>query len=171
MLEVVQDQQRTPLAQIPIQGHRKWLRARFAQSERPGNRWQELAGLAHRRQVNEHRARLTTNHLKGQPCLAGSACAGQCQQTSPGQQHPRPGQLALPADQGRQRHRKITGRVLTHAFRLAANTPEVQRAGQQLRRAGPAATAPSATLPPRSVASISTVPPGNVNGPLVTHWP
>jgi len=124
MLEVVQDQQRTPLAQIPVQGHGKWLRARFAQSERPGNRRQELAGLAHRRQINEHRAGLTTNHLKGQPCLAGSADAGQCQQTSPGQRHPRPGQLALPADQGRQRNRKITGRALTHAFRLAANTLE-----------------------------------------------
>ena len=43
---------------------------------------------------------------------------------------------------------------------------------QQLIRAGPAATdAVGDPSPPRSVASISTVPPGNVNGPLVTHWP
>ena len=57
--------------------------------------------------------------------MPDTAGADQCQQTSPGQQHPRPGQLALPADQGRQRHRKIAGRALTHAFRLAANTLEV----------------------------------------------
>ena len=43
--------------------------------------------------------------------------------------------------------------------------------GQQLSRAGPTAADAVSGPSPRSVASISTVPPGNVNGPWVTHWP
>jgi hypothetical protein len=42
---------------------------------------------------------------------------------------------------------------------------------QQLRRTGPTAIEAVGGPSPRSVASISTVPPGNVNGPFVTHWP
>ena len=93
---------------------------------------------------------------------ANDAAAAFAPGAPPAPRRPRRGELSLP------RVESFSDSVFAFAM---SGRPAAGRQVSSFSRTGPTATAAVGSPPPRSVAWISAMPPGNVNGPWVTHWP